>query len=327
MSSKKFQSIFADEFKDLIALKQALGFKYLSEEGAFHRIDDFLLRRGVDIKIISRELCEEWCRKRSYESPANHCSRVSQMRVFCKYLNDIGIEAYIPPIHITRKPPRYDAHIYTHDELRRFFDAVDKSLSVPSECPYRGIVMPVFFRILYTSGMRVSELRLARIRDVDLEHCCIFVQGGKNHKDRIVPIHPKLAERCRTLKSEIHKDSDEDEYFFMQYPGRAMTLGNIYKNFRKYLIKAGIVHTGHGPRIHDFRHTYCTNLLLKWSEEGKDLMAYLPYMRMMLGHEGFDETAYYLRLTADAFPFIRERLKKSFPSIIDEVSFDEREYY
>ena len=228
---------------------------------------------------------------------------------------------------MTRSPPKYDAHIYTPNELRCFFEAVDKSQSVPSECPYRGMVMPIFFRILYTSGMRVSELRLARIKDVDLERCCILVRGGKNRKDRIVPIHPELAERCRTLKAEIHRDSSDDEYFFMQYPGRAMTLGNIYKNFRKYLVTAGIAHTGHGPRVHDFRHTYCTNLLLKWSREGKDLMAYLPYMRTMLGHESFDETAYYLKLTADVFPFIRESLKKSFPSMIDEVSFNEREYY
>ena len=61
--------------------------------------------------------------------------------------------------------------------------------------------------------------------------------------------------------------------------------------------------------------------------EGKDLMACLPYMRTMLGHEGFNETAYYLKLTTDAFPFIRESLKKSFPSIINEVAINEREYY
>ena len=327
MSSREFQSVFADEFKELIAVKQALGFKYESEKGSFLRIDTFFVNQGVEKKEIPRELCEEWCRKRSYESPANHGHRVSEMRVFCKYLNDIGLKAYIPAARTTRKPPKYDAHIYTPDELRRFFEAVDKSQSVPSECPYRGMVMPVFFRILYTSGMRVSELRLARIKDVDLDRCCIFVRGGKNRKDRVVPIHPELAERCRVIKAEMHRDSDEDEYFFMQYPGRAMTLANIYKNFRKYLVKAGITHTGHGPRVHDFRHTYCTNLLLKWSQEGKDLMAYLPYMRTMLGHESFDETAYYLKLTADAFPFIRDSLRSSFPSIIDEAIINEREYY
>ena len=328
MSGREFRSIFADEFKELIAVKRALGFKYLSEEIAFLRIDAFFVSHGLDTKEISGELCDEWCKKRSYESLKNHSSRISQMRVFCKYLNDIGIKAYVPAAHLTKKPPKYDAYIYSPDELKRFFEAVDKTArSASSQYPYRGIVIPLFFRILYTSGMRVSELRLARIKDVDLERCCILVQGGKNRKDRFVPIHPELASRCRELKAKIHGTSSEDEYFFMQYPGRAMTLNNIYSSFRRYLLKAGITHTGHGPRVHDFRHTYCVNLLLKWSREGKDLMAYLPYMRTMLGHESFDETAYYLKLTAEAFPFIRDSMKKSFPSIIEEVSINEREYY
>ena len=64
-----------------------------------------------------------------------------------------------------------------------------------------------------------------------------------------------------------------------------------------------------GIRIHDFRHTYCVNLLLKWSEEGKDLLAYLPYMRTMLGHESF------------------EHLEAAFPDIIQEVAFHEYEFY
>ena len=327
MSSREFQSVFKNEFRELISIKRALGFKYETEKGSFLRIDSYFNSCGLAEKEISKELCEGWCRRRSYESSANHCSRVSQMRVFCRYLNDVGIKAYVPPNNVTKKPPKYDAHIYTDDELRRFFAAVDKSQSVPSECPYRELVMPVFFRILYTSGMRVSELRLARIKDVDLENGCIFVNGGKNSKDRFVPIHPELAERCKELKEIMHKESSDDEYFFMQYPGRAMTLGCVYKNFRRYLNKAGIPHTGKGPRVHDFRHTYCVNLLLKWSKEGKDLMAYLPYMRTMLGHEGFEETAYYLKLTADAYPFIRENLNKAFPSIIDEVTFHGREYY
>ena len=329
MSNREFQSVFKDEFRDLITVKRALGFRYETDEGSLLRIDSYFVNCGLAKKEISKELCEGWCRKRSYESPANHYSRVSQMRVFCRYLNDVGIKAYVPPTNVTKKPPKYNAHIYTDDELRRFFAAVDRSQSVPSECPYRGLVMPLFFRILYTSGMRVSELRLVQIKDVDLENGCIFVKGGKNSKDRFVPIHSKLAERCIELKEVMHKDSYDDEYFFMQYPGRAMTLGCVYKNFRRYLDKAGIPHMGRGvgPRIHDFRHTYCVNLLLKWSKEGKDLMAYLPYMRTMLGHEGFEETAYYLKLTADAYPVIREGLNKAFPSIIDEVLFHDCEYY
>ena len=133
--------------------------------------------------------------------------------------------------------------------------------------------------------------------------------------------------KFRKLKEDNHGQSDEDEYFFMQLPGRPMPLVNVYKNFRRYLEKAGIPHTGKGPRIHDFRHTFCVNLLRRWIEEGKDLMSYMPYMKTILGHESFDETAYYLKLTSDLFPHLKDMLKNSFPDIIEEVVANECEFY
>ncbi len=320
-------SIFAKEFQDLVNLKRSLGFKYETEAGAFKRIDSFFISNGLDTKTVSKDICSLWCKKRTYESPANHALRISVMRVFCRYLNDIGITAYIPPTGITKHPPKYDAHIYTDDELKRFFAVVDKSRSVPSECPYRGQVMPIFFRILYTSGLRVSELRLLKVGDFNLEKGYLHIRNAKNHKERLVPVHTSLVEKSKELKQEIHSSSSDDEYFFMVKPGRPMTLVNVYHNFRRYIEKAGITHTGHGPRVHDFRHTYCVNLLRKWSDEEKDLMAYLPYMKTMLGHESFEETAYYLKLTTERFPYIKEKLKSSFPDLISEVSVDEYEFY
>lgn len=327
MNEQTYSSIFKTEFHDLVEIKKALGFKYDTQALAFRRIDAFFNENSLSEKTISKELCDKWTRKRSYENAANWSRRISTMRVFCRYLADIGIPAYVPSKGIVRKSPRYNAHIYTDDELKRFFAAVDQSQSVPSECPYRGQVMPVFFRILYTSGMRVSELRLARVRDVDLGQGHIIVKDAKNHKDRIVPIHPMLADRCRVLKESIHTCSSEDEYFFMMRPGRAMPLANVYKNFRRYLDKAGIPHSGRGPRIHDFRWTYCVNLLRRWVDDGKDLMAYMPYMKTMLGHEGFEETAYYLKLTAEMYPSIRNGIESSFPDLIQEVPYEKCEFY
>ena len=327
MSNTVFESVFQAEFENLVKLKRSLGFRYVTEERAFKRIDSFFCSIDLSEKVLTKSICNQWCQKRSYESPANHASRVSIFRVFCKYLSSIGISAYIPPNGLTKHPPKYDAHIYSDDELKRFFTAVDKSKSVEKLCPYRSLVMPVFFRILYTSGMRVSELRLVRMKDVNLDEGYILVRNGKNQRDRMVPIHPDLLEQSRTLKKTIHSGSSENEFFFMILPGKEMTLGNIYRNFRRYLEKAGIPHTGKGPRIHDFRHTYCVNLIKKWTLENKDLYAYLPYMRTMLGHESFEETAYYLKLTASVFPLIREKLDTKYPCMIDEVSFYEKEYY
>ena len=327
MSEKKFKSIFAKEFNDLAEIKRAMGFKYETVYASFLRIDKFFTEQNLTEKKLTKETVELWCRKRSYETEANQCTRISNMRIFCKYLNDIGIEVFIPPNGLHSHPPKYDAHIYTDNELKAFFKAVDQSNSVLSECPYRAMIMPVFFRILYTSGMRVSELRLCKVKDVNLEDGYIRVTNAKNQKERLVPIHESLIERCREIKDKVHQNSDDDEYFFLIRPGTPMTLQNVYRNFRRYLEKADISHTGKGPRVHDLRHTYCINILRKFTDEGKDLLVYLPYMKTILGHESFAETSYYLKLTANRFPYIKEQLEKSFPDIISEGETDEKEFY
>jgi integrase/recombinase XerD len=103
-----------------------------------------------------------------------------------------------------------------------------------------------------------------------------------------------------------------------------MTIGNIYKNFRRFLWRARISHggRGRGPRIHDFRHTYAVHCLKKWAEQEKDLTAYLPALKTYLGHESFKETAYYLRLTADVFPHIVLKLETLYPGLIPELVGD-----
>jgi integrase/recombinase XerD len=329
MTEKEFKSVFRIELQNFIAMKRSLGFKYQSEELLMRRLDKFFIETGLSEKKITKELCDKWCARRSHETQKNQSHRISSLRIFCRYLDDIGIETYIPPAGIIPHGPKYDSHIYTDNELKQFFREVDKSQSVPSECPYRGKVMPLFFRILYCTGMRVSELRLARVKDFKLDENegFITIRNAKNHKDRIVPIPDSLISQCVDFKKAVHLSSPEDEYFFLIRPGRPMTLQNVYHNFRRYLEKAGISHTGRGPRVHDFRTTYCVNLLRKWADEEKDLMVWMPYMRTMLGHEGFEETAYYLKLTVERFPYIRDKLSKSFPDIIKEVDFNDSEFY
>lgn len=165
MDKEIYNSIFREEIHDLIALKRALGFSYGSEAGSLRRIDTFLCENNLSEKRISKELCDLWCRKRTYETVTNQASRVSIMRVFCRYLNDIGIPAYIPLKGITRKRSRYDAYIYTDEELQSFFEAVDKSQSVPDSCPYRADVMPVLFRILYPVYQRNACFGAAPCQD------------------------------------------------------------------------------------------------------------------------------------------------------------------
>lgn len=103
-----------------------------------------------------------------------------------------------------------------------------------------------------------------------------------------------------------------------------MTNSNIYHNFRRFLWRARISHRGRGfgPRIYDFRHTYAVHCLKKWTKQGKDLAAYLPVLQTYMGHDSFQDTAYYLKLTADVFPDITLKLEGRYPDMIPELGGD-----
>lgn len=322
-----FKSILKNELNDLLLVKRAKGLKYECEEKILLRIDNFLFINNCNTKELSKELCDEWCSKKTWETENNRNHRASVLRILTSYLNEIGIKAYIPPKSIYKKGRRYEPHIYTNDELTSFFKCVDKSKSNPIECPYRNLIMPIFFRILYTSGLRVSELRLLKVKDMHEDEAYLVIKNGKNNKDRLVPINPILANECKKIKNIIHRNSSDDEFFFMLLPGKAMTLNNIYRNFRKYLEKAGISHTGKGPRVHDFRHTFCVNVIKKWILENKPLYNNMEYLRVMLGHETYNETAYYIKLTTDLFPTLLSKLKNVTTEMIVEKGECCDEYY
>jgi integrase/recombinase XerD len=219
---------------------------------------------------------------------------------------------------------QYVPHIFTQDELTRFFVQTDQC-RYSSEFPDRHLIMPVLFRMIYSCGLRVSEARLLKVGDVDLENGFLNIQHSKMDNSRLVPMSETLIDRCRHYSEEVHPFSPPEDYFFPAPAGsKPMTIGNVYKNFRKFLWKAGISHhgRGYGPRVYDFRHTYAVHCLKKWVEQEKDLATYLPVLKTYLGHDSFEETAYYLRLTADVFPEITLKLETWYPEIIPILEGD-----
>jgi integrase/recombinase XerD len=313
-------SSFTPYIQSHVELKQAIGYKYETEAEHLKRFDRFLVENYPLATSLTKEIVLNWCGKKSYEAQANQCARASILRQFGKYLDSIGLGAYIIPQGYFPSEKQYVPHIFTHDELSRFFAKVDQCREYCG-FPNRHLILPVLFRMLYTCGLRVSEARLLKVEDVDLENGILSIQHSKKDNSRWVPMSVAQAERCRQYAKQVHPVPAPNDYFFPALGGQPITIGNVYKNFRKFLWQAGISHhgRGHGPRVHDFRHTYAVHCLKKWVEEQKDLAAYLPVLRTYLGHNSFEETAYYLRLTADVFPEMTLKLETCYPEIIPSL--------
>jgi integrase/recombinase XerD len=319
---------FKTYIKDFVELKQAIGYKYFAEEAHLKRFDTFTLDKYSLANELTKEIVMDWCIKKSYEKQENLCSRASIIRQFAMFIDNVGANAYIIPKNHFRSGERYVPYIYTDDELKRFFRETDKC-QYCYECPYRHLIMPLLFRIIYSCGLRVSEARLLKVKDVDLNDGILTINHSKKDNSRLVPMTDELTKKCRAYSKQVHLHSDEEHYYFPLIDNNPMTIGNVYKNFRKFLWRAGISHGGRGsgPRIHDFRHTFAVHCLKKWSIEGIDLMTYLPILRVYLGHDSFEETAYYLRLTADVFPEIALKLETIYADLIPELDSDTYESY
>ena len=317
---------FKKMIHDFIELKQSIGYKYFTGAEHLKRFDAFTLQKCPAATSLTKEIVMQWCAKKPYEKQENLCARASIIRQFAIYMNNLQEGTYIVPKYYFKSGEKYIPYIYTNDELKRFFKETNQC-HYCQECPYRHLIMPILFRMIYSCGLRVSEARLLKVKDVKLNQGVLNINHSKKDNSRLVPMTDELTKRCRTYSNQVHPKPNSEYYFFPIKNNTPMSVGNIYKNFRKFLWRAGISHGGRGmgPRIHDFRHTFAVHCLKKWVIEGKNLMTYLPILRTYLGHDSFDETAYYLRLTADVFPEITVKLESIYYDLIPVIGGDSHE--
>lgn len=322
MNNPIYTGPFKDHLQNYVDLKRALGYKFGLEARSLKRFDSLVLEKYSETTALTKEIVLDWCSKKTYEAQANQRHRASLIRQFGKYLDSIGVKAYLLPKKYYPVAKQYMPYIYTVAELAKFFAETDNDkCRCNFKCPYRHQIMPVIFRMIYMCGLRASEARLLKVADVDLEEGVLSILHSKKDNSRLVSMSDSLTERCRTFSKEVHFLSDAEDYYFPALVGKPMTEWTLYYNFRKFLWKAGIAHRGrgHGPRIHDFRHTYALHCLKKWAEEEKDLMAYLPVLKTYMGHCSFRETTYYLRMTADVFPHITLKMETHYLDLIPQL--------
>lgn len=327
----EYLSVFADHILGLIEQKRSLGYKYESQPAILKRFDTFCLEHHPNETELNRDIVLDWAVKRPNEKPATLQGRITPVSELAKYMLRLGIQAFALPKGMLPRVPRYIPHIYCDDELKRIFEQTD-DCGYCSEVPYRHQVMPVFFRLLYACGLRLSEARLLKVRDIDLIDGVITVTNAKPDKHRLIPVSPQLLERLKDYCRNVHMFSSPDSWFFPGFNGKPMTMGNVEKNLHRFLRKAGISRSGRfsaperpgGPNVHSFRHTFAVHCLRKWVLGDKDLRAYLPALQAYLGHVEFSDTAYYLHLTADLFPNITEKVQNVLGDIIPKARcFDE----
>jgi len=170
-------------------------------------------------------------------------------------------------------------------------------------------IIPAVVRLLYGTGLRISEAISLKNRDVDLQTSVIRIRKSKNGEERLTPLSDTLADvltqylnyRNQLPLSHIR---DDNNFFFVSPNGTYCRAASVYKWFRKILSKSSIVFQGDhkGPRVHDLRHTFAVHSLEKMARTGMDFFCSLPLLSTYLGHKSLGATEQYVRLTSEMYP-------------------------
>ncbi|MEB3102870.1 tyrosine-type recombinase/integrase [Ferviditalea candida] len=317
--NRTFHSHFKEYIDGLIEQKHALGYPYMESKRILYNFDQFCIHHFPEEITFTKEIGLTWAQIRPNEKNNGFRNRLMPVRELARYMNRMEVVAYVIPIDLAKKGPRYVPHIFTRDELAAFFAVLDQ-IPYKRSFPIRHLVIPVIFRVIYCCGLRPSEARKLKVKDIDLETGKLTILESKGHKDRIVMLSDEVLELCKTYYENMRNHLPETEYFFPNSNGNLYMKWWMEKTFRQCWAKTGIRNvSGNSPRTYDFRHTFATNRLYQWLKEGKDLTACLPYLSAYLGHVQLSDTAYYIHLVPEFFPQMAEMDFGKFSCLIPEV--------
>jgi len=317
---KKADGIFTNLITAFVLHKQSLGYKYKSEAAELYRFSKFSEKFALTVPALTRELVQAWNSRQLNEGLRNQYRRVSMVRQFALHLHALGYEAYLAPHDRNIRTNPFVPYVFTDNEIQRIFAGCDRIR--PHRRSNMHLVLPVILRLLYSSGLRISEAVGLQLKHINLQTGIIDIKNSKGAKDRMIPISDSLLDVFRRYFKIIHSKSSREDYFFMGIYRTAVATDTVYKRFREVLWECGISHggKGHGPRIHDFRHTFAVHSLRQALTKKVDLYCALPVLSTYLGHTSIESTSHYVRLTAEVFPEIQIALDQHCAYVIPGVT-------
>lgn len=220
---------------------------------------------------------------------------ISSLRSFYNYLVLEGIVESnifkrVKNPKIEKKLPNY-LNIVEVEELLDKFNSDDPTL----------IKEELIFEIIYSTGIRVSELSELKISNINFQEKTILVMG-KGSKERIVCYGEVLANYLNLYlnKSRNHFIKEENDYLLLNKQGKKMSIASIEKALDNLLKRLS---SKHRVTPHELRHTFATHML----DNGADLRT----IQELLGHESLKTTQIYTHVSIER---LRDVYNKSHPN-------------
>ena len=251
-----------------------------SYERDLKKFNEFL--KDKNIKKITRQDIQKYISElNKTQSPRSISRNISTLKSFYKYLKLNKIVNTNPMDQINNpKMKKTLPKVLSEEEVNKLLE-----IKLQTDFDYRNKAM---LELMYSSGLRVSELINLNVNDIDLENDTVKI-FGKGSKERIIPLNDyakeALNEYIMTHRKELFKHV-ENNYLFLNNHGNKMTRQGFFKILQK-IAKEKNIKTEFSP--HTLRHSFATHLL----KYGADLRS----IQELLGHSDISSTQIYTHVT------------------------------
>ena len=243
------------------------------------QIDKLLLE--VDVNTIRRFMAALGQQQYSKSTTAR---KLATLRSFYKFLVKRNHIASNPVTTI--KTPKQDKKLPKFLE----YEQVQRLLNTPPANSWLGARDRAIMEVLYSTGMRVSELVALNMDDVDFLSEVIHIRG-KGKKERVSPIGSSALQAIQSYIEFRNKRMANDSGFdskvlFANKHGKRLSTRSVRRKMDKYLVQAGL-----DPSIspHTLRHSFATHML----NNGADLRS----VQELLGHQSLSTTQIYTHVS------------------------------
>ncbi len=228
----------------------------------------------------------------SGQSPRSVNRRLSCLKTYFKYLRKRGFLETDPmkKVIAPKTGKRLPVVVQEHQMLSLF-------THIEFGADYGGQMHRLLLEILYSTGMRRSEVSSLKINDIDLGRM-VFRVSGKGNKQRMLPFAhylAKLLEAFIKMRSETFPGTDQP-WLFLNRKGEQLSPESIYHIVRKHL---SAVTTIEQRSPHVLRHSFATHL----SNNGADLNA----IKELLGHSNLAATQIYMHNSIERLQKVYEQ--------------------
>jgi len=317
-----FSSVLAPMLNQYINLKRSLGRRFATATWTLQSLDRFLHEHADTHRDLTGAAFQSWCR--THEHVASGIRRVRMLEVhnFCAYRRRTDPNCFLPdpasfpPYHQRARP-----YIFSTTEVEKLLKAAG-SLSPSPSTPLRPETTRLAIVLLFTTGMRRGELLNLTVGDYNRNEATLHIRETKFYKSRLLPINAQIADeierylRTRTRK-RLPTRTDTPLIWNATHGGRAYTGTGLLYCLRPLLKRCGIrTLKGQPPRIHDLRHSFAVNALMRWYREGADVESKLPLLATYLGHGSAISTHHYLHFIEPIRTAASERFALHYGALI-----------